>query len=144
MTPAFDEVADLFNDGNTGAQLAFVDCTVQDKLCQKFGVTGYPTLKVFTPEAPEGKDYQGGRDVNSLKSYAETNLATAKCSAADGGAKCDEKEKSFLDKFTAQGKEAVTKELARLTGMKSGSMAPELKKWLFKRIAILKDLESQA
>ncbi|KAH9256412.1 hypothetical protein BASA81_005326 [Batrachochytrium salamandrivorans] len=140
MTPAFDEVADLFNDGPSGAQLAFVDCTVQDQLCQKYGVTGYPTLKVFTSEFPEGQAYSGGRDVKALKTYAEENLASVKCTPKDSGANCDEKEKTFLDKFSALGKDAVNKELARLDALKSGSMSPDLKKWLFKRIAILKEL----
>jgi len=46
-----------------------VDCTVETALAQKYGIQGYPTIKVFVDKnAPY--DYPGGRDVQSLSSFA--------------------------------------------------------------------------
>merc|ERR1712056_102874 len=41
-------------------------------LCEKFGVKGYPTIKYGDPT--DLQDYQGGRDLEDLKKFAEENL----------------------------------------------------------------------
>ena len=38
-----------------------VDCTVETSTCQKFGVTGYPTLKIFK-NGEFSKAYDGPRE----------------------------------------------------------------------------------
>merc|ERR1711935_671219 len=43
-------------------------------LCDKFGVRGYPTIKYFNPPDEEGEDYKGGRDLESLRKFASTEL----------------------------------------------------------------------
>eukprot|EP00931_Biecheleriopsis_adriatica_P094216 TRINITY_DN678_c0_g2_i2.p1 TRINITY_DN678_c0_g2~~TRINITY_DN678_c0_g2_i2.p1 ORF type:complete len:128 (-),score=37.87 TRINITY_DN678_c0_g2_i2:121-504(-) len=59
--------------GNPGSLVADVDCTTEGKdLCQKHGVSGYPTIKYGDPG--ELKDYSGGRDYESLKKFADENL----------------------------------------------------------------------
>eukprot|EP00931_Biecheleriopsis_adriatica_P088645 TRINITY_DN6291_c1_g2_i1.p1 TRINITY_DN6291_c1_g2~~TRINITY_DN6291_c1_g2_i1.p1 ORF type:complete len:128 (-),score=42.89 TRINITY_DN6291_c1_g2_i1:40-423(-) len=59
--------------GNPGSLVADVDCTTEGKsLCEKHGVSGYPTIKYGEPG--DLKDYQGGRDFDSLKKFAEENL----------------------------------------------------------------------
>ena len=50
-----------------------VDCTEGGKAtCDKHGVRGYPTIKYG--DADDLKDYQGGRDFDSLKKFADENL----------------------------------------------------------------------
>jgi hypothetical protein len=49
-----------------------------------------------------------------------------------------------MENFKAKDGAAVSKELARLQGMKAGSMKPDLKQWLVQRINILKQLEAEA
>ena len=50
-----------------------VDCTAAGKeLCQEYGVQGYPTIKYGDPD--DLQDYQGGRDLDSLKKFASENL----------------------------------------------------------------------
>ena len=55
-----------------------VDATVESALAQRFGVKGYPTIKVF--EYGEGKtdsrakEYPGGRDATSIIAYANEML----------------------------------------------------------------------
>lgn len=141
MKPALEEVGTVYNAPDSSVVVAKVDCTVETDLCSKHDVSGYPTIKIFDAESGEkGKPYNGGRDVNALKTFIDENLKT-KCSvkAQDG---CTEKEKGFITKTKDLAKKEVEDQLARLEKMKGSSMAPELKKWLHQRIAILKELSS--
>lgn len=55
------------------ALVADVDCTAEGKdLCNQVGVKGYPTIKYGDPS--DLQDYNGGRDLNSLKKFAAENL----------------------------------------------------------------------
>jgi len=44
-----------------GVKFAKVDATVEERLGQKFGVKGYPTIKFF--------DYGEGKSLNTAKDY---------------------------------------------------------------------------
>jgi hypothetical protein len=141
MTPAWEDLGKEYNSPGSSPLIGHVDCTVQTNLCQKQGVNGYPTLKVFTSETgEEGKSYEGGRDLSSLKSYVDENLK-AKCSVADSS-KCSEKELEFMNKMKSSSTQELSDAIARLNKLKDSSMAPALKKWLFQRIAILTDLQA--
>ena len=59
-------------------KLGAVDATQAEALAGRFGVRGYPTIKVF-PAGPKGgdfaaQDYQGGRDSSSITAYALQQL----------------------------------------------------------------------
>lgn len=142
MKPAFEEVAGLYNGGSV--VLGKVDCTVETDLCSKHDVSGYPTVKTFdsTTGLEKGKPYNGGRDVKSLKAFVEENLK-AKCSIKEQDG-CSDKEKAFIAKVKDLPAKDIEDQLARLDKMKSSAMAPELKKWVFQRIAILKELATPA
>ena len=60
-----------------------MDCTAAGQpLCNTHGVRGYPTIK-FGDLREEGgvlKDYRGGRDFDTLKMFAETNIKVAAAS----------------------------------------------------------------
>merc|ERR1719445_978594 len=72
MKPDWDKLMKEFKD-NKDVLIADVDCTADGKpLCSTHGVQGFPTLKWGNPAALE--DYQGGRDFDSLKTFAEENL----------------------------------------------------------------------
>jgi len=60
-----------FKDSKT-ALVADVDCTVHQDLCSKHGVQGYPTIKYGDPNNME--DYQGGRSLDDLQTFAKENL----------------------------------------------------------------------
>jgi protein disulfide-isomerase A1 len=53
------------------AKLASVDCTVEKDLCSRFGVQGFPTLKVFrnSGDIEKPSDYQGGRSDKDIIKY---------------------------------------------------------------------------
>ena len=63
-------------EGSSSVVIGDVDCTVEQDLCSKFGVSGYPTLKVFTAEAPEGKPYEvSGKEESELVEARRREIA---------------------------------------------------------------------
>ena len=117
-----------------------VDCTVEKDVCSRFGVSGYPTIKYFTAETgEEGKAYQSGRTYDAIKQFTDDELS-AKCTVDDPAAGCTDKEAAYITKMQGKTADERAKQLDRLTGMKAGSMKPDLKKWLLQRIAILQQL----
>merc|ERR1712003_229659 len=67
-----DKLMDEFKD-SPNSLVADIDCTTAGQpLCEKHGVRGYPTIKYGDPS--DLKDYDGGRDFDSLKKFAEENL----------------------------------------------------------------------
>ena len=139
MKPAFDQLGDEYKDSSS-VVIGDADCTASGKeLCDANDVRGYPTIKYFNSETgPKGTDYSGGRTFDDLKKFVEENLEV-KC-LLDNVEGCSDKEKEFMDKWKAKGKEDVAAQLGRLKGMSSGSMKPDLKKWLVQRMSILKQL----
>jgi len=86
-----------FKDSET-ALVGDVDCTADgESLCQEIGVEGYPTLKHGDPS--DLQDYQGGRTLDELKTWAKANLGP-QC-----GPKyldlCDDAKKAEIQKYSA-------------------------------------------
>jgi len=78
------------------ALVADVDCTAAGKpLCDANGVQGFPTIKYGDPSALE--KYEGGRDFDSLKKFADENLKPM-CSPANMDL-CDDDQKAELNKL---------------------------------------------
>lgn len=95
MKPDWDKLIDQFKDSKT-ALVADVDCTADGKsLCEKNGVSGYPTIKHGDPGNLQ--DYQGGRDLAALKKFAEENLGPT-C-GPDNLDLCDADGKAQIKKF---------------------------------------------
>ena len=138
MKPAWDQLGDEYASSSS-VVIADVDCTVEQDLCSKYDVKGYPTIKYFTADVDEkGADYSGGRDFDGLKKFVADNLEV-KCLLSDDTG-CTDKEKEFMGKWKEKPKADLTAQLDRLTKMVGGTMAPDLKKWVAQRISILKQL----
>ena len=105
MKPDWDKLMDAFA-GSATQLVADVDCTAEGKpLCDTAGVRGYPTIKWGDPAALE--DYQGGRDYDSLKKFAEENLKPI-CSPSNIDL-CDDDKKAEIKKFQDMGAEELEK-----------------------------------
>merc|ERR1719476_635424 len=103
MKPAWDELMAEFKDSKT-ALVADVDCTAAGQsLCQEVGVQGYPTIKHGDPNNLE--DYEGGRDLESLKTFAAENLGPS-CGPANLDL-CDDQKKAEIAKFSAMSVEEL-------------------------------------
>ncbi len=72
MKPAWDKLMADFENSPTSL-VADVDCTAEGKpLCDKNSVSGFPTIKYG--DVSDMKQYNGGRDYDSLKKFADENL----------------------------------------------------------------------
>ena len=139
MKPDWDALGKEYADSKT-VLIGDVDCTVETDLCSEYDVSGYPTIKYFTPETDEkGDSYNGGRDFDALKAHVVDNLEV-KCQA-DSGEGCSDKEKGYIEKMKAKGADEIQKQYTRLDGMKSGKMAKEQKQWVMQRWNILGQLK---
>mmetsp|Transcript_14092 Transcript_14092/g.16818 ORF Transcript_14092/g.16818 Transcript_14092/m.16818 type:complete len:170 (+) Transcript_14092:1-510(+) len=97
MKPDWDKLMKEY-EGSKTALVADVDCTAGGQsLCEKVGVSGYPTIKWGDPSALE--DYEGGRDLSSLQSFASENLKPM-CSPSNIDL-CDDEKKKQIEELMA-------------------------------------------
>lgn len=107
MKPDWDKLSAEYDDDATRL-IGDVDCTAEGKsLCEANGVRGYPTLKWGDPAALE--DYQGGRDLKTLKAFVEEKLKPM-CSPANLDL-CDDEKKAEIQKFMDMSDEDLTKSI---------------------------------
>jgi len=96
-------------DGSKTALVADVDCTAAGKdLCETHGVEGFPTIKWGDPSSLE--DYDGGRDFEELKKFAEENLKPM-CSPTNIEL-CDEDKKKQITELMAMDAAALDAKIA--------------------------------
>jgi len=73
LTPEYAKAAAELKSNDPPVKLAKVDATVESDLGSRFGVTGYPTLKVFRRGTPT--DYKGPREAPGIISYMKKQAA---------------------------------------------------------------------
>jgi protein disulfide-isomerase A6 len=125
MKPDWDPLAAECS-GSSTVIIADVDCTADGQpLCEKYGVKGYPTIKSFSPPDTAGEDYEGGRDLDSLRKFAES--LGPSCSI-DNKDLCSAEDLETIIKYAAMSEarrsakivklqNAITKETARHEGV---------------------------
>lgn len=72
MKPAWAAAAKYAESKYSNVVVADVDCTVEQNLCKKQGVRGYPTIKYWVG-GTESK-YSGGRTEEALTSFIDTKM----------------------------------------------------------------------
>jgi protein disulfide-isomerase A6 len=68
LEPEYAVAGDTFLDTDD-VLLASVDATENMELADRFGVTGYPTIKYFPKGSTEAEDYKGGRTADTIISW---------------------------------------------------------------------------
>jgi len=76
LAPTWEELADAFSKEKE-VVVAKVDADAHKELGGRFGVSGFPTIKLFKKGSTEAHDYNGGRDASDLVDYLN-NEAGAK------------------------------------------------------------------
>jgi protein disulfide isomerase family A protein 3 len=72
LAPEFEKAATALKNADPPVTLAEVDCTAEGKeTCEKFGVSGYPTLKAFK-RGEKAFDYEGPRDADGIVKYMKS------------------------------------------------------------------------
>lgn len=95
IKPTWDQLIDEFA-GDESKLIADVDCDGTGKsLCNDIGIQGFPTLKYGDPS--DLQDYEGGRDYEELKAFAEENLKPM-CSIKNIDL-CDDDKKARIKEF---------------------------------------------
>jgi protein disulfide isomerase family A protein 3 len=63
LAPEYEIAATALKNDDPPVALIKVDCTAETKTCGKYGVNGYPTLKIFK-NGEMSSDYNGPREAN--------------------------------------------------------------------------------
>jgi len=147
MKPDWDKLGSAYKNSEA-VQIVDVDCTADGQgTCQKAGVKGYPTIKYYMAGDKSGKDYQGGRDFDSLKSFAESKLNKEMCNAKTKKG-CAKNELEFIEKHEGksveeldvllQSKDAEAKLIKKERSDAKKEMSEKEKGWKKKEKAIQK------
>ena len=97
MKPDWDKLMEEFAGRDTQL-VGDVDCTAEGKpICDSNDVKGFPTIKYGDPA--DLQDYQGGRDFDSLKAFADENLKPM-CGPAHIDL-CEDDKKAEIEGFLA-------------------------------------------
>jgi len=98
MKPDWDKLGEKFNY-KTNAHIVDVDCTADGKsLCEKNGVSGYPTIKYFKKGGdPKGDSYEGGRAYDDFRKFAKKQ-SKKPCDPATTE-NCDKKDKAYIEEI---------------------------------------------
>jgi protein disulfide isomerase family A protein 3 len=68
LAPEYERAATALRSNDPPVALVKVDCTAETKTCGKYGVNGYPTLKIFK-NGEVASDYNGPREADGIVKY---------------------------------------------------------------------------
>jgi len=74
LVPTYEEVATNLKGI---ALVAKIDATVEEGLAHRYGIRGFPTLKLYKPgsKAKDMQDYQGARSASALANFVTSHLS---------------------------------------------------------------------
>merc|ERR1712168_344968 len=83
LAPEYETAATKLLKNDPPIPIAKVDCTEAGKeTCSKYGVSGYPTLKIFRG-GEFSQEYDGPRDVSGIESYMKKNAGPSSVELRD-------------------------------------------------------------
>eukprot|EP00246_Nothoceros_aenigmaticus_P003989 TRINITY_DN15252_c0_g2_i1.p1 TRINITY_DN15252_c0_g2~~TRINITY_DN15252_c0_g2_i1.p1 ORF type:complete len:370 (+),score=66.71 TRINITY_DN15252_c0_g2_i1:118-1227(+) len=77
LAPIYEQVATAFK-GDTDVVVAKLDADAHKELGEKYGVSGYPSLKWFPKSNKEGEDYNDGRSLEDFVSFINSKAGTGR------------------------------------------------------------------
>ncbi|KAG8052238.1 hypothetical protein GUJ93_ZPchr0001g32744 [Zizania palustris] len=124
LAPTYEKLASVYKL-DEGVVIANLDADKHKDLAEKYGVTGYPTLKFFPKGNKAGEDYDGGRDLDDFVKFINEKCGTSRDSkgqlSSEAGrvASLDALAKEFLSANNDKRKETLSvmeEEVAKLNG----------------------------
>jgi protein disulfide-isomerase A6 len=77
LAPIYEKVATVFHtEGDV--VIANLDADKHKDLAEKYGVSGFPTLKFFPKNNKAGEDYDGGRDLDDFVTFINEKSGTSR------------------------------------------------------------------
>jgi len=124
LAPVYEKVASVFKH-DEGVVIANLDADKYTSLAEKYGVSGFPTLKFFPKSNKAGEEYEGGRDLDAFVKFINEKSGTSRDSkgqlTSEAGlvASLEALVKDFHNAADDKRKEALSKleeEAAKLSG----------------------------
>ncbi|KAF9291219.1 hypothetical protein BGZ68_004739 [Mortierella alpina] len=75
LAPTYEKVAQDFLNDKSKVLIANVDATVEKAVAEKYGISGYPTIKFFTADGTV-EDYEGGRSQQDFIDFINKKVGT--------------------------------------------------------------------
>ncbi|KAB1200699.1 putative protein disulfide-isomerase A6 [Morella rubra] len=125
LAPTYEKVATAFKSEEE-VVIANLDADKHKDLAEKYGVSGYPTLKFFPKSNKGGEEYEGGRDLEDFVAFINEKCGTSRdgngqlTSKAGIVASLDALVKDFLAATNEEKKAVFAKieeEVEKLTGV---------------------------
>lgn len=115
MAPAYSKLATRMKAQENGAAIAKVDATVESELGSKYGVQGFPTLKLFLNGEPV--DYSGAREEDAMFEWLmkRSGPASSEVTSDEQLAELEAKNLAVL-LLTQEGDEAALKNYMAFAG----------------------------
>lgn len=127
LAPIYEKVATAFRQ-EEDVIIANLDADNHKDLAEKYGVSGYPTLKFFPKGNKAGEDYDGGRDADDFVNFINEKCGTSRDSKGQFTSKAgiveslDTLVKEFVG-ATNEEKKAVFSKMEDEAGKLKGSAA---------------------
>ncbi|KAK4427612.1 putative protein disulfide-isomerase A6 [Sesamum alatum] len=127
LAPTYEKVATAFKL-EEDVVIANVDADKYRDIGEKYGVSGFPTLKFFPKNNKAGEDYEGGRDLDDFVTFINEKCGTSRDAKGQLTSKAGTVEaldsivKEFLS-ATNEEKKAVFKKLEEEADKLTGSAA---------------------
>ncbi|CAN6345351.1 unnamed protein product [Urochloa humidicola] len=124
LAPVYEELASVFKQ-DEGVVIANLDADKHTDLAEKYGVSGFPTLKFFPKGNKAGEDYDGGRDLDDFVKFINEKCGTSRNSKGQLTSEAGLVEslnplvKEFINAAGDRRKEVLTKieeDVAKLSG----------------------------
>ncbi|KAF8006653.1 hypothetical protein BT93_K0838 [Corymbia citriodora subsp. variegata] len=77
LAPTYEKVAAAFKS-EEDVVIANLDADNHKDLAEKYGVSGYPTLKFFPKKNKDGEEYDGGRDLDDFVNFINEKCGTSR------------------------------------------------------------------
>nr|XP_043624447.1 probable protein disulfide-isomerase A6 [Erigeron canadensis] len=77
LAPTYETLASAFKN-EEDVVIANLDADNYKNFAEKYGVSGYPTIKFFPKNNKDGEDYDGGRDLDSFVTFINEKCGTSR------------------------------------------------------------------